>query len=393
MVLGLGDNIDYEIVWDRHVIQDMLTECNLHFKDITQPARINSIRNLLISILYNMNRGTGEERHVDDPDLIHTFTKRFSYKTTLGGTSVRAAITMDKVGLASTVHLVTDNDLVRLLLPSSTNIISRGQDDTVYPHLIIQYPADCTIEVDDISLTTRRANRLIYVNDADNQNMKINENLGPALKDADIFLISGFNAIQEEKILDRALEDVLHASSFLSPHATLFYEDAGFHQERFNEIVCQGIEAKIDIHSMNEDELKNYTGKTFSLLDPQEVYETVQMLYRKLAGPTLMIHSRYWAIAFGERALSYKEALSGGVCMATTRFRKGDDFTKEDYRATSLLHPEVEAIEFCETFNSMYNPHAVCVPSLDVKEKNVTTIGLGDAYVGGFLATLALENQ
>lgn len=392
IVLGLGNNIDYEISWDGSVIEDQIRKLGIRKADIRRPSRIDSLRSLVISILHYMQNETGGERHGENIEDLLSFSSLFPYKITLGGTSVRASIVMDKLGLNSFTHLVTDNGDVRRLLPERADSLCSSEGESVYPHLIIQYPPDAEVKANDIRIRTSRANRLIYTNDPDNELMKIHPSLGRALADSDIFLISGFNAIQSPEVLRRSLKELLDCMEELPGEAKVFYEDACFHREELNRIVRDSLRGRIAIHSMNEDELKNYTGMAFSLLNPEEVHRAVSNLQSELKVPLLMIHSRHWALISGNGALSYKKALQSGVAMATTRFRRGDDFNRDDYAETAGLPPEDDAAEFCERFNGLYAPHAVSVPSIGVKEKDVTTIGLGDAYVGGFLSALLIEN-
>jgi ADP-dependent phosphofructokinase/glucokinase len=74
--------------------------------------------------------------------------------------------------------------------------------------------------------------------------------------------------------------------------------------------------------------------------------------------------------------------------MATTRFRFGDDFTGGDYAGTGALPPEDQGAAFAGEIQALLGDRVCCVPSFLVPEKNVTTIGLGDTFVGGFLPAL-----
>jgi ADP-dependent phosphofructokinase/glucokinase len=74
--------------------------------------------------------------------------------------------------------------------------------------------------------------------------------------------------------------------------------------------------------------------------------------------------------------------------MATTRFRFGDDFTEENYMETDGLSQEEEGSVFANELKILLGDKVCCIPSVRVEEKKVTTIGLGDAFVGGFLPAL-----
>jgi ADP-dependent phosphofructokinase/glucokinase len=81
-------------------------------------------------------------------------------------------------------------------------------------------------------------------------------------------------------------------------------------------------------------------------------------------------------------------ALKGGVTMATTRFRYGDDFSVENYRAVEALPPNSQGAVFCTAIHELLGSRARCAPVAQVAQANATTIGLGDAFVGGFLPPL-----
>lgn len=74
--------------------------------------------------------------------------------------------------------------------------------------------------------------------------------------------------------------------------------------------------------------------------------------------------------------------------MATTRFRYGDDFTVENYKQVEGLPPNKAGATFAEAINGLLGDKIYCVPVAQVEQVNATTVGLGDAFVGGFLPAL-----
>ena len=100
------------------------------------------------------------------------------------------------------------------------------------------------------------------------------------------------------------------------------------------------------------------------------------------------MHTRHWALAYARDAGRYAVALRAGVTMATTRFRYGDDFTRADYSEIASRAPSLKGAAFAHAFNARSGDGAVCVPVADVAQENATTVGLGDAFVGGFLPAL-----
>jgi ADP-dependent phosphofructokinase/glucokinase len=74
--------------------------------------------------------------------------------------------------------------------------------------------------------------------------------------------------------------------------------------------------------------------------------------------------------------------------MATTRFCYGDDFSVEDYKKIKSLAPNKEGARFADAIKRLLGDKICCVPVAQVEQSNVTTVGLGDAFVGGFLPAL-----
>ena len=161
-------------------------------------------RDLVISILSFLKSGSGGERIVASSEILEQFSKHFEKKITLGGTPVRAAIAMRKFGYTSALHLVTINDHVRSLLPQGCPYICSNTQDSLHPHLIVQFDKDTSVKASDIDICASQANRIIYHHDDDNMTMKLNENFAELITDAKVFLLSGFNAMQSEKLLRRA---------------------------------------------------------------------------------------------------------------------------------------------------------------------------------------------
>jgi ADP-dependent phosphofructokinase/glucokinase len=388
IILGLGNNTDYEISWDSQVFESLIGEFGVADSELRTDMPISSTRDLLISILGFLKNGSGGERFVSSPQIIEEFASRFQNKITIGGTSVRAAIAMRKLGYTSAVHIVTINDHVRKLIPQDCPWVCSNDKDSSYPHLIVQFQKDTCVQAGDIAIRTKRANRIIYNNDRDNIVMEISPDFAPLSSDARVFLISGFNAMQDSELLADRLKKLLDIVHSLPAGALVFYEDACFHEQALSRQVQKALIDVIDIYSLNEDELQAYLGKEISLRDPVAVYAVLQDLCRLLPVPAVVIHTQHWALVFGSQASRYAKALRGGITMAATRFRFGDDFTPADYLETEALPAEAIGAEFAAALNRLAGPDVCCLPSVRVEEGKGTTIGLGDAFVGGFLPAL-----
>ena len=75
--------------------------------------------------------------------------------------------------------------------------------------------------------------------------------------------------------------------------------------------------------------------------------------------------------------------------MASTRYRLGDGFTADDYAATRAMTAPAVGQRVAAEVADLLGADACVVPALDLSDVvGPTTIGLGDSFVGGFLAAL-----
>lgn len=116
--------------------------------------------------------------------------------------------------------------------------------------------------------------------------------------------------------------------------------------------------------------------------------DAVSDVHARLGVPYVVVHSRSWAAAYGEGSAALRAALESEVAMATTRFCLGDDYAAADYWATLALPTSVEGATFARTINHAGRGTVCCVPVPHVGRATGVTIGLGDAFVGGFLPFL-----
>lgn len=388
IALGFGGCIDYEIVWNSQTIETLIRRYNIRAADLDISQSIHSERDLVISILGFLQSGHGGERWVASASIVEEFAQKFAKQITLGGSSVRAAIAMRKLGYTSALHLVTVNDHVRRLLPPDSPYVCSNANDSAYPHLIIQFDQETSVRAGDIDLCTQRANRIIYHNDTDNIIMKLNEDFADLLTTAKVLLISGFNAMQNRELLADRLATILRMLAKLPTDALVFYEDASFYDPSFNGLIFSTLGSKMSIFSLNEDELQGHLGRNLDLLDAGQVKAALVDLHKLIPVPIIVVHSMYWALAYGKNAQRVANALKGGVTMATTRFRYGDEFTVENYQAIAQLAPNQQGAAFAAAITQLLGDQICCVPVAQVEQANGTTIGLGDAFVGGFLPAL-----
>ncbi len=389
IVLGCGNCIDYEVSWDSRVLERLIAEHGIGACETGTGGPISSTRDLVVSILGYLKSGTGGGHFVDSPSVIEDFAGLFQKKVTMGGTAVRAAIAMGKLGHTSALHLVTVSDEVRKQIPRNCPWVCSSKKDSSYPHLIVQFPKDARVRVGNLVIKAPRANRVIYENDPDNTAMELDPGLASLASDARVFLVSGFNAMRNRALLADRMEALVKVLASIPADALVFYEDASFHEPALAWQVRDALVNSIDIFSLNEDEMTGYLGRKVALLDPVEVHCALRELHRLLPVPALLVHTRYWALAFGPDAGRYQRPLKGGITMAATRLRFGDDFAPSDYRETEGLPEEPLGKEFAEALGVEAGDAVCCLPSVEIGESVATTVGLGDAFVGGALPKLA----
>lgn len=388
IALGFCNNVDYEIVWDAEVLQELVSRYRIGGNEPDTEVAIRSERDLVVSILGFMQTSQGGERFVGGSELIERFAARFDKKVTLGGTSVRAAIAMRKLGYRSALHLITQNDQVRRLIPPDSPYVCSNESDSIYPHLIVQFGAGDRVNAGEIDISARRPNRLIYHCNADRIAMRIAPEFADLLDDASVLLVSGFNAMQSKQLLLERLREVVNLLERLPKDATVFLEDGGYHDISFRKLIYGTLGRRIDVYSMNEDELQSHLGRVVDLDDVGQARQALNALDEIIPATVIVLHTQHWALAYGIGAGRYAAALRAGVTMATTRFRYGDDFTRADYDDIASRAPNAAGEKFARLFNAAAGASAICVPVANVEQENATTIGLGDAFVGGFLPAL-----
>ncbi|MFH5824255.1 ADP-dependent glucokinase/phosphofructokinase [Georgenia sp. AZ-5] len=393
IVLGLGGCLDYEISWDPAVLADLVERYGISAAELSTSLEVSSERDLVRSVLGFVRDGVGGERSVASSDIVEAFAARFPRRTTLGGTNVRAALAMSRLGVRSTLHLVSIDDQVRQMLPDEVSYVCSATRDTVDPHLIVQFPAGSRVRAGDVDIEAPHANRLIYVNDPPNRELGISPELGSVLRSAAVFLVSGFNSMQDAGTLRTRLDELREHMRSLPAWAQVVYEDAGFHVPGMSDLVRERLLDLVDVYGMNEDELQAYVGRRVDLLDADAVAVASAQLRDVVPARTVVVHTKYWSLALGEGAEAYRDALDRGIVMASTRYVHGDAFTIADYEQVARLPRHGGGAAFARQLERRLPGQACCVPAVILETPTPTTIGLGDSFVGGFIAALARTRQ
>lgn len=392
IALGFHACVDYELDWDLSVMEDMIREFAVKRSEIRKDIVIDSERALLIVCLAHMTEGSGGEIIPETPEICTDFADRFTYRITIGGTAMRAATAIRKIGYESVIQTTCFNKYIReLVMPGIHYFPSVGMDHTdAYPHVILSYGANVHVQANDIDFVTPRENRVMFSRDIDSLNMVISQDFAPMLESARVFLLSCFSEVLDFKIMEKRMEEVRKLLSALPEDALVVMEDGCYIVKEHRYYAHRELRGVVDVLSMNEDELQEYMGRKIDILNPDEVLEAVECAYKKSGIPTVIVHSAMWALAYGERAVMLEKALQGGIALASARFCCGDEFGVQEYEKIRKL-PETDAgAEFCRRITKKAALPMCCVPTKDMSfVGNPTVVGLGDYFAGGLLPELA----
>jgi len=389
ILLGLGGDVDYELHWDQAHLQDQVRAWGVTRDDVGQREIVDQT-SLLGSICDFMSTGSGGERPVASPAILETFVAGYDWVATVGGTAPRAAAAMARVGVPGTLHLTTMNDTMRALLPPGFEWVSSSAEEHLYPHVIVQYPPGGWVELTDgYRVDARVANRGIYVYDPDNADLAIVPEYPELVARARLVLVSGLNGLASEELLARRLAQVSAGLDRAAPGAIIMLEEAGYHRADLGEVVRAALSPRTTVHSMNAEEFVALAGLPGVPPNPADLIRSVAALHDRLGTENLVVHSPEWALAHGPLERDLRPGLELGMALATVRYTHGDTWQADDVDTLTTCPLAQQGIDFVTWAGDRADLAVVAGHVVDAPRP--TTIGLGDTFVGGFLAGLALS--
>ena len=81
------------------IVEDLATQYAIRADELDPSVAVRSERDLVRSVLAFVRDGVGGERFVASSDIVEAFAARFTRRITLGGTGVRAAVAMSRLGV------------------------------------------------------------------------------------------------------------------------------------------------------------------------------------------------------------------------------------------------------------------------------------------------------
>ncbi len=391
IAMGYHACVDYELVWDTETVESLIRKYKIQEDELLLDKAVHTERDAWIFCLAHLRAGVGGEIVPDDVQSVISFAEHFDYKVTLGGTPTRAAIVLDKLGYDTFLQTSCWNKHIKELLPDHVTPIPGVEDDgSIYPHVVLQCGKGVRIHAEDIDFVTPRENRIMISRDNTSLDMPVLPDVfGPVIEDADVFLLGCFSETLERKILDRLIRKTAELLDHLPEKAVVMYEDGCYVRKAFRYAVHEHLRPYIDVLSMNEDEMQEYTGVSIDILDVKAVIASIENVYESLGIDDIIIHSAKWALAYGKHAKQLETALLGGATMASTRFRIGDDITEENYAETAAMPDREDSAVFCEAIREALGDKVCIVPSKDMSHvEHPSVVGLGDSFAGGCLPGL-----
>lgn len=391
IAMGFHSTVDYELEWDADVIRELALHYDIHRNELQKDVCICSERDLLILALAYIEEGIGGEFVPSTNDICVQFASHFQYRRTIGGTANRAAIAISKIGYESALSSCCNNRCIREMQPVKVHYFANTADNkTIYPHVILSYPAAAHIRINDIEIIAKRENRLMFSCDDDAKKMAVSAEFISQTADTKSFLLGCFSEVMDMDILRQRMNSTEILLKNLKRNSWKVMEDGCYIRKNFRFYVHKCLSPYLDILSMNEDELQDYFGIQIDFLNPYEVTIALQSIFEAVGTRFLVVHSAYWALAFGNNAKRIKPALDSGICLSATRFRCGDDFCRREYLETEKMGEREEGIMFCKRIREINGEKICCLPTKNLSSvTHPTVVGLGDFFAGGLVAKLS----
>ena len=135
------------------------------------------------------------------------------------------------------MHLSTLFARIVNLLPSEIHYLNCNQYTESYPHVIVQYPENTTFNFSGKKIFSPKAERIIFVNDAINEKILIDESIIDSYCPFKVLLISGLNTIKCESLINNNLNNLNNILEKYSDKIFTFYEHAGYHNFSIERLV------------------------------------------------------------------------------------------------------------------------------------------------------------
>ena len=277
-MLGLAGAVDLEIVWSSDVMEELVARHGISIGDLDRDRRIVSERDLVSVILSFLADGGGGERHVAASGIIEQFASQFDSSRRPRRHTVaprwQCIHWVCRASFTSSPSTTPSGDCCHRRAPTSPVLAATAP----IPTSSCSSPRVRACGSATPTYRAPRANRLIFTHDPPAEMLRISDELGTALADARVFLVSSLNAIRDGHVLEARLAQLRQYMERLPSDAFVYYEDAGFHDPALSKQAADGLHGAVDVHGMNEDEMQVHLGHQVDLLDADATAEALTEL-------------------------------------------------------------------------------------------------------------------
>lgn len=405
--LGLGNNVDQEIVWNSAVVDQLLAEYRITETPQTEDfsAGIATPTQFLHLLLTLFRQGKGGDFPICHEQVCRFLETHFRWATTLGGTGARAGLALAQAGFRVLLHLNIISDIVQNLLASprihtttSTGIsrvcdLTEQNGNNYAPHFIVQYNRGDAVHVGRQQIECPQANRIILPFDEINRTLPLHDHFFRTLLEMSdqiaSVVISGFNSITDEALLLQRLTRMKTALLLIhAKNIPIYLEDAGYHVPRYKEHVLRELGSLVDVFGCNEDEfvdILHLHQRDVQLGDFDSILDGLDLILSTYNFKSLVLHTKDYALFYGERLNDSIEAgLEFANLLAATRARIGKDGNLKDAQDTSQLPDSTQGLTFQQQSQNRIMKRYLIVSPAKYLPNPACTIGLGDTFVAGF---------
>ncbi|MDQ3694584.1 MAG: hypothetical protein M3464_13305 [Chloroflexota bacterium] len=388
--------------------------------DTSPPDQPRTPAELLSSLLAYVRSGQGGEIWIAGPRLRNWITAHFEGRSQAGGTGARGANTLAKLGFTSILHVTTlpaeqaaliDNS-GRVVIPRDSGLmiprIAMRPNDPVREHFIFEFQAGMTVSLATETVVAPRANRVIVALDPVNFRHPIDPHFIDAVGDPTLrvrwALVSGYSQVADITMCNARIDETVTAIQRWRQKAApprIHLELAAMPDANVLAAVLDRLAPEVDSIGLNADELSSILSLQGNQTPAgaEALVNVLAKLRYRLRVPRLSLHTQHYCLSLTpENPITEQEALLYGSLVSGTFARRADFPSPADLRQTLALDgPCTSGLEFEATLarhqaltdgvSRQEDDWLVVVPTLAVS-RPATTIGLGDSFTAGVLATL-----
>lgn len=413
---GFTGNVDRVTHLDRATLDRLLDGATNPDRCLARPrvAVAETVDDLRCGILQCVAAGDGTDLPVPDLAVQAWLLERAPGRTQIGGTGAQAAVTLDRLGVATLLHLTGRSpEQVAALGPAGRMLVSTPDgprppaevadpaDPTMW-HPILEFAAGLAFDAGGHRHVAPAPNRVIVSHDPVNADFAIAPGFADAVADPanplalGAVLLSGYSQIVDpDRLAARLAETValLRRWRAARPGLLLHLELGAAPDPGLIRQTLERLGPHVDSVGLNIDELAQVAGSP-PPPEPEDRRDLLAAIWREHPVPRLGLHTRDGCLTLTRRDPEReRDALAFAGLVAATRARTGAFPTRADLAAT--LDPGFSLAGLADA-ERLAGPGGiapaaggwlVAAPAPRVPAPRAS-VGLGDSFTGALLAAL-----